>query len=118
MIYIIIFTTCLVISGCDNSSNNTRILAEKHINYKELSSGTYQITFNSPYFYGDRVRFNGVSGKESGIIVDICISEDGQTYYSVDLDNSDEIQGGVYSDMIKLISRPKKKKLQTKSLNK
>lgn len=107
---IIIFTFFLALFGCDDSSHQTRIFAEKYIKYKELPKGVYQVTFNTPYFYGDHVRFSGINGKGSGVIVDVCVSEDGQIYYNVDLDDSDEIQGGIYPDMIKLISRPKRAK--------
>ena len=96
--------------GCEQKPSPSRILAEKNIKHEELKNAAFRVTFDTPYFYGDRVSFDGINGKGTGTVVDICLMEDGQVYYTIGLDGSDEMQGGVYSKSIKLISRPKVKK--------
>jgi hypothetical protein len=101
-----LFALLVVAVGCSRAGHDSRVWAEKRVRYEALSNGVYRVSFDTPYFYGDRVRFAGENGKGTGTVADICLMEDGQVYYTIDLDDSKEMQGGVYANTIELVERP------------
>lgn len=99
----------LLLAGCADRAQEARARAEKSIRYETVSGGVYRVTFDTPYFYGDRVKYkSAVNGSGAGVIADIALMEDGQVFYSIDPDNSKDLQGGIYPDEITLIERPNK----------
>lgn len=73
--------------------------------HQRTGQGTYRITFESPYFFGDRVAFDSVNGQGEGHILDIVLSADGSVYYTVNLDDG-TAQGGIYAHEIQRDERP------------
>ena len=45
-------------------------------------------SFNSPYAFGDKVEFDSLNGKGVGVIITICLSEDGSIFYSIECGDS------------------------------
>jgi hypothetical protein len=68
----------------------------------------HRIAFDSPYNFGDLVRFDSVNGKGEGTIIDITLSDDGAIYYAVQIGSDDNVQPGIYPDEIELVREGKK----------
>lgn len=76
------------------------------IEWNEQEDGTRKITFESPYFYGDKIAFDGLNGRGIGYVDGIVLVQDGSVYYTVqDADNPKIIHGGVYPDEMTLLDR-------------
>lgn len=85
--------------------------ASKSIAWKDNFDGSRSISFSTPYFFGDIVRFDSVNGKGTGFIDGIDLGQDGSVCYTVQdretkyEDGQYVIHGGIYPDEITLIQR-------------
>ena len=79
-------------------------MVDDPINYSKTAEGGFRITFDSPYFFGDLVSFDSISGKGEGRLIDITLSDDGSVSYTVLL-SDEEAQAGIYPEEITLLDR-------------
>ena len=107
------FFAFVLFVGCrDDSDSRANAQGEiiewtaKSIEWTEQTDGSRRITFDSPYFYGDKITFDGVNGSGTGYVDGIVLAQDGSVYYTVqDADDPKTIYGGVYPDEMKLVER-------------
>lgn len=109
MKYGIAIFAALLLAGCSDPAQETRDWAENSIEYEQTTGGVFRVAFETPYFFGDRVKYkSSVNGSGVGHIEDIGLMPDGQIFYTISPDGTDELQGGIYPDEITLIKRPNK----------
>jgi hypothetical protein len=108
----ILLTTVLLTACGDENKSDSKVQDEiiawtvKSIEWTDQSDGSRKITFESPYFYGDKITFAGLNGSGTGYVDGIVLAQDGSVYYTVqDADAPETIYGGVYPDEMKLIKR-------------
>jgi hypothetical protein len=114
---ILLSTVLLTACGDESSSGRTAQAQEeiskwaaKSIEWTDQTDGSCRITFESPYFYGDKITFDGVNGSGTGFVDGIVLAQNGSVYYTVqDAENPKTIYGGVYPDEMKLIERGTRK---------
>lgn len=78
---------------------------EKVFAPQKCADGSFEVTFRTPYIYGDFVAYaSPYNGQGEGTICDIVLSADGGYYYYIELENG-EIQPGIMPAEITLIRR-------------
>jgi hypothetical protein len=63
----------------------------------------HRITFESPFYFGDRVEFASQNGSGRGRVADIVVGADRSVYYVIEPDDSPNFIGGIYPSEMRLI---------------
>jgi hypothetical protein len=107
-----LLATVLLTACGDKNKSDSKVQEEiitwtaKSIDWTDQADGSRKITFESPYFYGDKITFAGLNGSGTGYVDGIVLAQDGSVYYTVqDADAPETIYGGVYPDEMKLVER-------------
>ena len=81
------------------------------LEWTDLENGAKRVSFETPYFFGDEVRFDSINGRGVGSIDGMALSPDGSVYYYVvdsekQLDDGQHvIHGGIYPDEVTLVKK-------------
>ena len=63
----------------------------------------HRITFESPFYFGDLVDFNGINGSGRGRVSDIILQQDMSVYYYIELEEGGETIPGIYPKEMRLV---------------